>query len=81
MEASFTYEPSTVDAAQAWVLAQSASWGIRSPYLREWVQRGGELLGPGRSGDAVLAWDETHRLLSLDVWCDGRRVYGMDDLL
>ena len=81
MEASFSYTSATIGAAQDWARRQGADWGVAAPHVTAWLQRGSELLGGSRTGRAVLCFDPQERLLSLDVWCDGHRVLGMDDLV
>jgi hypothetical protein len=81
VESAFTYSWQDVATAQEWAGGQMRAWGIAGPHVGRWLQRGAELLGESRAGEAVLAYDPHDRLLSLDVWCDGSRVFGVDDLL
>ena len=81
MEATFTFTSATLPSAQEWARRQGRDWGVAAPHLLSWLQHGAELLGDGRTGRVVLCFDRDERLLSLDVWCDGARLFGMDDLV
>lgn len=81
MESTFHYSPAELPAAQAWAGAQLTSWGVGDTHVSRWLRRGAELLGEDRAGQAVLCWDPADCLLSLDVYCEGARIFGMDDLI
>ena len=81
MEATFDYTSATFAPAQDWAREQSRNWGVSTPYLSGWLQNGGDLLGDTDTGRAVLCFDPAERLLSLDIWSNGKRVFGMDDLV
>ena len=81
MEASTTYDAAGLLSAQAWARQQLQGWGVRGPHVDRWLRRGTELLGTDRTARVVLCFDPGDRLLSVDVWCDGRLVFGMDDLV
>ena len=81
MESAFTYTALDVAPAREWLSFQMQTWGVDSPYVDWWVAEAARLLGGGRAARAVLEYEPDQRLLSFDVWCDGRRVYGMDDFV
>ena len=68
----------SVGAAQEWAAATFTSWGIRSPLLQAWVPVVEQLRG---SATLSLDLDRDAGLLAVDVWQDGRRVWGLDDFL
>ncbi len=81
MESTYRLEAGALPAAQQWAQGELRSWAVRSPYVDGWLDRAAQLLGDGPGGEVVLCFDEGERLLSLDVWCEGKRVFGMDDLV
>jgi hypothetical protein len=81
MESVFSYSRAEAPSAVEWTSTQLAHWGVRSPFVDWWVAEGGRLLGDGRTGRLVLAYDPDVRLVSFDVWCEDIRVYGMDDVV
>ena len=81
MDSALTYPASDDVAARDWASSQLSSWGITTPYIGLWLNEASSRLRPEGTARVVLDYDPKERLLSLDVWCDGLRVYGMDDLL
>jgi hypothetical protein len=81
MESTCTLSAATLGPVQSWAEGQTDEWHVRTPYLNGWLSQASRLLGPSRVGDVVLSYDPAVRLVSLDVYCNGDRVFGMDDLV
>ncbi len=81
MESAFTFTAADVVAARDWTEFQLSAWGVRTPYAHLWLSEAATRLTPGGTARVVLDYDPGEQLLSFDVWCNGARVYGMDDLL
>ena len=81
MDSAFTYTSAHQAEAAEWTAFQLQSWGVRTPYVKHFLNEATGLLGPDRTGRVVLDYDAPQRLLSMDVWCGPDRLYGMDDLV
>ena len=68
-----------VDQVRRWARHQTDAWGVPPSHVAHWLMTAGELLPPSETGRVELSYDAGLGLLSLDVWCGGRRLYGMDD--
>ena len=78
MQAQREVTPADVADAQEWAAATFAAWGIRSPLLQAWVP---EVSRAGSACTLSFDLDRDVGLLAVDLWCDGRRVWGLDDFL
>ena len=81
LRAALDYGRADVLGAQQWGQEQVRQWGVRSAFVALWLEQAAARLPAGTLGRAVLEYDPVARLLSCDVWLDGRRVYGMDDFV
>ena len=81
MEAVFTYTADQLAEACAWAGIQTSSWGLPIAHVPHWLAQAADELADREAGKAVLCYDPEDRLLSFDVWSEGRRVFGMDDFL
>ena len=68
--------------ATAEAVAEAAqAWSLRVPAVRLWAQVARDMLPEAPSARWTLEFDPQMKLVSFDVWADGRRVYGADDFL
>ena len=81
MDSAFTYSATDVRAAHEWTDFQLDAWGVRTPWAQVWLTEAATRIAPGGTARVVLDYDPEEHVLSLDVWCDGARVYGIDDLV
>lgn len=81
VEATFSYTADELPAAQLWAGQQMQAWGLSGGHVQAWLHTAAHHLPEALPGRVVLAYDAADRLLSFDVWLDGRRVFGMDDFL
>ncbi len=81
MDSVFTYTSEDLAQAREWSCFQLQSWGIDSAYVDWFLAEGARLLGEKRTGRVVLDYDPQHRLLSFDIWCGDKRLYGIDDFV
>lgn len=80
MESAYTYTSSDLPQAREWTDFQLQSWGVRSSFADWFLTEATRVLGD-RTGRVVLDYDAGNRLLSFDVWCEGVRLYGLDDFV
>ena len=78
VQAQREVSPGSLGAAQEWAAATFGDWGIRSPLLRAWVPAFEQL---GADATLRLDLDRDMGLLAVELWQDGRRVWGLDDFL
>lgn len=78
MQAQREVSPTDLAAAEEWAAQTFASWGVRSPLLQAWVPAAEQVGGPCTLS---LDLDRDAGLLAVDLWQDGRRVWGLDDFL
>jgi hypothetical protein len=78
VQAQRAVSPGSPGAAQQWAAQTFASWGIRSPLLKAWLPALEQV-----GADCTLSFelDRDAGLLAVDLWQDGRRVWGLDDFL
>jgi len=81
VESTTTLTHATLEPAQSWAQGEARKWQVRAPYLTMWLSQASALLEPSDVGDVVLCYDPDVRLVSIDVYRDGSRVFGMDDLV
>ncbi len=81
MEAAFTYTAADLAAAQQWARSQASAWGVQSSIIDWSLTAAARQIDAEQVGRVVLEYDPPQHLLSIDVFCDGARLYGMDDFV
>lgn len=74
------FQPDHRRAAVVAVKAAAAQWGIDVPAVGVWTQAAAPLVTSGRARWR-LEYDPRMKLVSFEVWADGRCVYGSDDVI
>lgn len=76
--ASYEVFGHNVDDAVSWASDVLHEWGVRSSLVRAWESAAREA---SRTAPCAvdLEYDRRASLLSVDVWQDGHRVFGLDD--
>ena len=76
VQAERTVSASALPAAEQWAEQVLHGWGVRSPLQRAWLEAV-ELA----QGECLLSfeYDADAGLLAVEVWRDGRRLWGLDD--
>lgn len=81
MHSAFTYTASDVAAADEWTSFQLATWGVRTSFVRTWLEEATPRLPAGATARVVLDYDPREQVLTFDVWAEEFHVYSVDDLL
>lgn len=79
MQATCELRAEQVPAASDWARQQTDGWGVPPSHVAHWLSTAGRMLPPTASASVELSYDPAMGLLSLDVWHEGTRVFGMDD--
>jgi hypothetical protein len=56
-------------------------WHVRCPFVDYWLRTTSQKVAEDDKTEVVVEYDDNAKLLSFDVWVDGKRVFGADDWL
>ena len=70
-------------AAQAdeWLRTVLGEWELPPGLGRRWLAAAGEHLHGDAADEVFLQWDTVMGLVTVELWCEGRVVYGIDDFI
>ena len=80
MLAEGPFDPRNHELAVAAAKSAAAGWGVRVPAVGLWTKAASQLVSSS-TARWRLEYDPRMRLVSFEVWVDGRCVYGSDDLV
>lgn len=73
-------EAGDLDDAARWADATLADWGLTSPLRTAWLPWARQFAGTG-AFELEYGYDPDHSLLTCDLVRDGRRLFGLDDVV
>jgi hypothetical protein len=81
MDMVVEYDAADAPAARSLIAEQAATWKLSHSPLLAWLDCGTRLLPDGATATVKISYDPADRLLSFDMQCGGRSVFGLDDLV
>ena len=80
MHAELTLGPQPLQSASPWLEEQLTTWGLRPGLARLWLASAEGRLPLRETTRVHLEYDSDLGLVTCEVWADGQRLFGIDDL-
>lgn len=80
MHANLDLGAQPLAVASPWLESQLLTWGLRPGLARLWLSSAEGRLPLQDSTSIRLEYDSELGLVTCEVWADGRRLFGIDDL-